>query len=133
MKTNEQLGTFAAILEGSPDNIRRIAVALRSLIGRIHPASVETPRSGERCTTYGIGPRKMTEAYARIGPFRDHVGLGFYHGTQIADPKGLLEGTGKSSRHVKVRDIGQVRDPAIRALIVAAIAERRAAAARRAS
>jgi hypothetical protein len=32
-----------------------------------------------------------------------HVTLGFAFGARLRDPEGILEGTGKSSRHVKVR------------------------------
>jgi hypothetical protein len=31
------------------------------------------------------------------------VNVGFFRGAEIADPKGLLEGTGKVMRHVKLR------------------------------
>src|SRR6516225_5160863 len=32
-----------------------------------------------------------------------YVNVGFFRGAEIADPKGLLEGTGKFMRHVKLR------------------------------
>jgi hypothetical protein len=124
MKTDSQLGTFDAILAGHSPQVREVAVALRRLIARLHPASVETPRKGEGCTTYGIGPRKMTEAFAYIMPFTEHVNLGFYHGAAISDPNRLLEGTGKAARHVKFACAGDVSSPAVKALIQASITER---------
>jgi hypothetical protein len=127
VKTDTGLGTFDAILKGHSPEIREIAHALRRLVARIHPTSVETPRNGEGCTTYGIGPRKMTQAFANIMPFKDHVNLGFYHGAALADPNGLLEGTGKGARHVKLRAIQDVSSPAVKALIEASLAERRIA------
>lgn len=42
-------------------------------------------------------------AFAYVYAFKDHVNVGFFHGTEIADPKGLQEGTGKFMRHVKLR------------------------------
>ncbi len=36
------------------------------------------------------------------------VDLGFYRGTELKDPKGLLEGSGKSMRHVKVRSLKEI-------------------------
>lgn len=128
MKTDNRLGSVAALMEGQSKAVRQIATALRALIARHHPGSVETPRTGEGCTTYGIGPRKMSEAYACILPCSGHVTLGFYHGTALSDPDGLLEGAGRSMRHVKVRDLAGASSPALRALLVASIAERRAAA-----
>ena len=101
--------------------IQDIARALRALIESLHPGSFETPRDGERCTTYGIGPKKMTEAYAHIMPLKSSVNLGFYHGKSLSDPKHLLEGTGKSARHVKITDLKMVRSAAVKALLQASI------------
>jgi len=47
-------------------------------------------------------------AFAYVNAFKDHVNVGFFHGAEIADPDGLLEGTGRFMRHVKLapdRDI----------------------------
>jgi len=54
MRTDEQLGSFEAILKPHPKHIQKIARALRALIETLHPDAVETPRNGERCTTYGV-------------------------------------------------------------------------------
>ena len=125
MKTDEQLGSFEAILKPHSRTVHEIARALRALIETLHPDAVETPRNGERCTTYGVGPRKMTEAYAYIMPLKSSVNLGFYHGIALPDPNGLLSGTGKSARHAKITDITEVRMPAIKALLSAAIIARK--------
>jgi hypothetical protein len=42
-------------------------------------------------------------AFAYVDVFRAHVNVGFFRGAELADPDGLLEGTGKLMRHVKVR------------------------------
>jgi len=42
-------------------------------------------------------------AFAYVNAFSAHVNVGFFRGSEIADPKGLLEGTGKVMRHVKLR------------------------------
>ncbi len=128
MITDERLGTFQAIVEPHPEAIRQIAYALRELIEALHPDSFETPRNGERCATYGIGPKKMTEAYAHIFPLKSSVNLGFYHGISLPDPHALLEGTGKSMRHLKITDLAMVGSPAVKALILASIRERQDAA-----
>src|SRR5256714_14914316 len=41
-------------------------------------------------------------AFAYVNAFKDHVNVGFFRGAEIADPKGLLEWTGKLNRHVKL-------------------------------
>ena len=42
-------------------------------------------------------------AFAYVNAFKAHVNVGFFHGAELADPAGLLEGTGKYMRHVKLR------------------------------
>jgi hypothetical protein len=41
-------------------------------------------------------------AFAYVNAFKAHVNVGFFRGAEIADPKRLLEGTGKVMRHVKL-------------------------------
>jgi hypothetical protein len=41
-------------------------------------------------------------AFAYINAFKVHVNVGFFRGAEIADPDGLLEGTGRFMRHVKL-------------------------------
>ncbi|QOY91110.1 DUF1801 domain-containing protein [Paludibaculum fermentans] len=42
-------------------------------------------------------------------PATHHVTLGFWHGTALPDPEGLLEGEGGSVRHIKLRVPGDLR------------------------
>jgi len=128
MKTDESLGTFDAIAAPHAREVQQIAYGLRALVAKLHPNAVETPRNGERCTTYGVGPKKMSQAYAYISPLTSSVNLGFYHSIALPDPRGLLMGTGKRARHVKLTSIEETRAPAIAALIRAAVQERQASA-----
>jgi hypothetical protein len=42
-------------------------------------------------------------AFAYVNAFKAHVNVGFFRGAELADPAGLLEGTGKYMRHVKLK------------------------------
>lgn len=59
-------------------------------------------------------------AFAYVGVFKAHVNVGFFHGAALPDPAGLLQGTGKFMRHVKLRPDVAVDDTSIEALITAA-------------
>ena len=59
-------------------------------------------------------------AFAYANAFKAHVNVGFFRGAELADPDGLLEGTGKFMRHVKLRPGQQVNDAALKRLIHAA-------------
>jgi hypothetical protein len=59
-------------------------------------------------------------ALAYVDAFTHHASIGFFFGSSLPDPAGLLQGTGKRMRHVKLR-LGQATDPAaLQALIDAA-------------
>jgi hypothetical protein len=120
-----KFGTFDELVAGFDSEIVSISRNLRALILKIHPHVVEVVRLGDGAASYGIGPKKMSEAYSYIMPKESYVNLGFYYGVSLADPAGLMEGTGKNLRHVKVRSIGDVTKPALRELIKSAFAERR--------
>ncbi len=51
------------------------------------------------CPTACVGDA----AFAYVNAFKAHVNVGFFRGAELADPAGLLEGTGKYMRHVKLR------------------------------
>lgn len=58
--------------------------------------------------------------FAYVNVFGAHVNVGFFHGSALADPSGLLEGTGKFMRHVKLRPGNALNAPSLEALIAAA-------------
>lgn len=58
-------------------------------------------------------------AFAYVNAFKDHVNVGFFLGSSLADPSGLLQGSGKFMRHVKVKSL-RYEGQALGALINAA-------------
>ena len=56
-------------------------------------------------------------AFGYVNAFKAHVNVGFFRGAEIADPDGLLEGTGKFMRHAKLRSEHDVNPAALRKLI----------------
>ena len=64
-------------------------------------------------------------AFAYVGVYRQHVAIGFFHGTVLPDPGSVLEGSGRFMRHVKLRPGDEARWPAVEALIRAACVDMR--------
>jgi len=62
-------------------------------------------------------------AFAYVNAFRAHVNVGFFRGAEIADPEGLLEGTGRFMRHVKLGPGRDVDAAALTKLIGTAYAD----------
>jgi hypothetical protein len=59
------------------------------------------------CPTACVGDA----AFAYVNVFSAPANVGFFHGAELEDPSGLLEGNGKRMRHVKLRP-GVALDPA---------------------
>jgi hypothetical protein len=125
MISNETHGTFDDILATATPELRSVCKALRSLIASSNERFVEVVWPKQKIASFGVGPKKMTEHYAYIGVQPSHVNLGFYHGISLPDPAGLLEGTGKELRHLKLRNVSEVKKPCVVALVREAISERR--------
>lgn len=59
-------------------------------------------------------------AFAYVNAFQAHVNVGFFHGAEIPDPNGLLEGGGRFMRHVKLRPEIELDAAALTTLIESA-------------
>jgi hypothetical protein len=59
-------------------------------------------------------------AFGYVNVFKAHVNVGFFHGADLEDPAGLLTGTGKYMRHVRVESQNAPDAAALEALISAA-------------
>jgi len=61
--------------------------------------------------------------FGYVNVFRAHVNVGFFLGAALADPAGLLVGSGRRMRHVKVVPGADLNAAALAALIGAAYAD----------
>lgn len=122
---DKKFGTFQDLLKITENELCPIAIQLRAIILELDPNACEVVRLGDKAATYGIGPKKMSEGYVYILPYKKWVNLGFYKGAILTDKNGLLEGTGKSMRHIKMYSIEDTNRPAIKELLKLALAERK--------
>jgi hypothetical protein len=56
-------------------------------------------------------------ALGYVNAFATHVNVGFFLGAELDDPSGLLQGTGKRMRHVKLRAGEPIDDAALERLV----------------
>jgi hypothetical protein len=66
----------------------------------------------------------MTEHFCYLTFASTHLGLGFYYGGELEDADALLEGTGKRMRRAVISNEAQLKQPALRKLILAATKHR---------
>jgi hypothetical protein len=123
---NKAVREFLA--EYSPD-VRKLATILRDFVLEGAPDATEQVDLSSKMIGYGYGP-KYEDMIGAIAPFKSYVNLNLYKGTELPDPAGLLEGTGKLHRHVKIKSPNDVQDPHLRQLFQAAVAAAKARRAR---
>ncbi|HEY0672658.1 MAG TPA: DUF1801 domain-containing protein [Longimicrobiales bacterium] len=103
--------SFDDYLEDQTPSNRAIIRALRQFVKRSEPKLKETVKWGNGCWVGESGP--VAYVYAATG----YVQFGFFHGSLLSDSKGLLEGTGKYVRHIKVHDPSDIDNRAFAALL----------------
>ena len=104
--------------------IRDLAWKLRALVLEVFPDAIEQLDQPAKLIGYGFD-RTYKGLVCGIALHKAHVNLMFAQGTELPDPDGLLAGTGKRARHVKVQQPGDVDRPGVRALLEAAVALKR--------
>ncbi len=62
---------------------------------------------------YGFS-EKMKDQVVYIGVYTKHINLGFHWGARMDDPEGVLEGSGKQFRHIKIKSQEDLGSPVIR-------------------
>lgn len=115
---------FNEILAACSPKVRDLALRVRELIVEVMPDVVEVPWPTQGIAGYGVGPKKMSEHFCYISTHKDHIDLGFNYGSELPDPEGLLAGTGKLFRHIKINTPEDLARPAVRRLLEAAATHR---------
>jgi len=113
-------------LSNFPEEIQTISRELRSMARRAMPGAHEFLYYD--AINYSVSNSPL-ERICYIRPLEKRVTLGFLFGRQLDDPHHLLQGTGKQTRHVKVRALEDTRNPALEELTKAAWANGADAAA----
>jgi hypothetical protein len=114
--------TMDQLLAGQSPNVQKLARALKKRIRTLLPEAEEEIDLTSKMLVLTYTPGKYKGAIVGVALHKDHVNIMFARGVELLgrDKQGLLEGTGKLARHIKVRSLEQVDDPAVHALIEAA-------------
>jgi len=109
MKMKAYAGFEEYLADQSPKN-QAIIRALRKLVKRVEPDLAEAVKWGNGCW---IGEAPVAYVYSDVG----YVQFGFFRGSMLKDPKGLLEGKGQYVRHIKVRAAAHIDERAFAVLL----------------
>jgi len=108
---------IVAWLNEQPAQLGAIARTWFMRMRRCGPDVRELMHDG--CPTACVGDA----AFGYVAVFSAHANVGFFYGAELDDPAGLLEGSGKRMRHVKVKPGVDLDSAALVALIDAAYAD----------
>src|SRR5262249_51471144 len=94
--------------------IRELALDLREVVLKVLAPSNESVLDVYALAmNYGFSERMKDQA-VYIGVYTKHVNLGFYWGSRMDDPEGVLQGDGKQLRHIKITSQADLGSPIIR-------------------
>ena len=110
----------AAWFAGDNEGVRALAADWFARLKALAPDVTEILH--DHCPTACVADA----AFAYVAVYARHAAIGFFHGVDLPDPQGLLEGGGKRMRHVKLHWGESVDEAAVMALTTAALADIRA-------
>ena len=93
--------TVTDYISKAPDNQIAILETLRELIHKSVPGTTEEIK-------WRMPVFKKTKNFTYLSFSKNHVTLGFYNLNEEQDPKKLLEGEGKTMRHVKIKSLEDI-------------------------
>ncbi|MCT2584060.1 DUF1801 domain-containing protein [Actinophytocola gossypii] len=107
------------VLSTCAEDIRPLA---RTVFDRLHAALPEAVVTADADSIgLGTGPGYRHLVFTVL-PHSRHVTIGFARGVDLPDPAGVLAGSGKIHRHVKIHDEADLDRPELTALVAAAVA-----------
>lgn len=115
---NPQLIGF---LEAYDRHITDLALALREIVLEEAPDAAESVYQVYTVAIWFGFSGKMKDMFCYITTHAKHVNLGFPRGASLPDPTRVLEGDGKTMRHIKFASLADVERPFVRRYIQAAM------------
>jgi hypothetical protein len=109
--------------------IADLALALREIILEEAPGASESVYQVYTVAIWFGFSGKMKDAFCYITTHAKHINLGFPRGAALPDPNRVLDGEGKTMRHIQFKSRSDLERPLVRRYIRAAIEQVGAAAA----
>jgi len=108
-------------LDAYDRHISDLALALREVILEEAPDASESIYQVYTVAIWFGFSGRMKDMFCYIATNAGHINLGFPRGSSLPDPNRVLEGEGKTMRHIKFRNHGDLERPFLRRYIQAAI------------
>jgi hypothetical protein len=103
-----------AFFQDAPKPRKELLISLRELILTVIPDSKEGLK-------WGMPWYSKNSNICYLAIFPKHVNLGFARGAHLDPPNGLLQGTGKGMRHIKIKSAADINKREFTRLLKAAV------------
>lgn len=111
-----KVSTFDELLAGLPEPVQAVGWRLREIIHDVLPNVEESVYLAWKVAIY----REPSEICGIQPVQKRYINFYFSNGSKLPDPDGLLEGTGNSSRHLKIHTVDDIPVERVKELILEA-------------
>jgi hypothetical protein len=102
--------------------VANLALALREVVLEEAPEAIESLVNGYAVAIgFSFTGKPMKDGFCHVVTYKNCVNLGFNRGALLADPEGILKGSGKSIRHLRITNHDDLDRPLVRRFLRAAI------------
>ena len=117
---------IAGFIDKYDPAVAKLARATRAAVRKRFPTAFELVYDNYQFLAFGFcsAPR-ASDCIVSLAVSPKGVALAFYYGASLPDPEGILLGTGNQNRFVRLESARTLAEPAVEALIAAAIAHGR--------
>ena len=121
MKSEPASKDIESFLAPFPPEVSDLALAARDFLAKALPGAEESLDESAKLLGYGYGPGYKGLVCTLLSS-KKGIKLGISHGSELPDPKQLMQGSGKVHRHVQLRTKNDLKQPGLKPLLKAALA-----------
>jgi hypothetical protein len=101
--------------------VARVIRSARTAVRKRFPTAVEIVYDNYNVLVFGFSAsERPSDCIVSLAAAANGAGLSFYYGATLPDPDGILQGSGKQNRFVRLPNAKVLSEPAVAALIDAA-------------
>ena len=115
---------LAGFIARYDSQVAKLARAARAALRKRLPSATELVYDNYQFLAIGFAAtERASDCLVSLAVSPKGVALSFYHGASLPDPRGILLGSGNQNRYVRLVSARTLAEPAVEALIRAAIAQ----------
>ena len=122
MKYDEQVEMqLLKLLADRSHMVGETALQVRSMVRKLAPGCSELFYKTYAVSDVFTFSGKLGQAFMHIAVYSKHINLGFNQGSKLSDPDGMLTGSGKLIRHIRIDSLEVAKKKNVKQLMRAAV------------